>query len=533
MLLNVVDGMEPYLQYKDAPKEELQSLAQEAQQKLDTAGSVEEREQQRSRLRMFTQLQSDKFRASVQFFSTLTPQQLLDLRNGQTLTLGYNEDNNGLDPDIAQRLQQDMLKNAPGEYNQQLAARPVDQISANIRFFLGRDRPDRVNLFTSWRVTKAGTREGVQLRGDVVDGQPDLLRNPNNSAAHTALQSSPDYKKKIALAPQSSSASENSANAKGILAEWKQNGLGDFPTDNRDWVDSADYLEEVHKKTGLNVIADYYTRVYPKNTLAVKGESLLSALNEGADALKSEWQADDTFLRFRRFNYYSERQMDIPNHWLNRWSADRKAHGSLSLDSLAEMAALPVEVMQHQDLGMALLIKYGLEEAPLVNPARDVLRLYAALDPAGRQEAQSAAGVEVSKIMEKIPDVARRVFNDEGDLPQDRMTQGRFYIRLKGPGTYSWTDLKDPNRKSFFPAKEDVQAKTLAQAESERESILKGRGLSGQPLEEAKGRISGPGASLWAQAQFGDYLVLRDLGPFGGLYWGGFLSKGVNPGFGG
>jgi hypothetical protein len=176
---------------------------------------------------------------------------------------------------------------------------------------------------------------------------------------------------------------------------------------------------------------------------------------------------------------------------------------------------------------MALLIKYGLEEAPLANPARDVLQLYAALDPAGRQEAQSEAGVPISELLAKNGDLTRRVLSaEEGEVPPGELARGRFHIRLRAPGSYSWMDIKDPNRRSFFPAKDDVQAKTLAQAEAERERILKGRGLSAERIDEEKWRIAGPGASLWAQAQAGDYCFLRDLGPFGGLYWNGFLSKG-------
>src|SRR5260370_23444882 len=62
-------------------------------------------------------------------------------------------------------------------------------------------------------------------------------------------------------------------------------------------VTPADLLEAFHRATGLPVVGDYYTRLYPPAGVSVGKVPLHEALNQLADAMRLRWTLADAGTR--------------------------------------------------------------------------------------------------------------------------------------------------------------------------------------------------------------------------------------------
>jgi hypothetical protein len=528
MLLNVVDEMEQYLPYKDKSEAELKQLAQEAKTKVETAGSVEERERWRDRFRMFDLLTHDYNRDMLNLFADLTPEQLVALRNGQKLEFTHNGDGseNSLPPDMAERIKNHALNmtiNKPmSEYN-------LDEVNLHAQFTLGRQRPDQVTLSAGWVVEVKAKGAGSGSSGiNLINGRPDHLRTPGNALAHASLNKVSAWNTPVTLDTQSDTP-EGVMKHAGVevllAADRRDDPTGEHPAESRDWVDSADFFAELHKKTGRNVIADYYTRVYPRSAFTAKEEKLLGLLNEAADALSSDWQSDGDFLRFRRFNYYSEREMDVPNRLLRKWADDRRRVGYMTLDDLAEASsAVSPDAQMHQDLKRAILIKYGLDEWTLLPNNWGVLKVYSLLNPEQRRQVQTNEGLLLGQL---DPSVARECIQslqmDEGKTPEE-VAQGRVYMRVRPPGRYEWRRVRYDA--SPFPIKIDVSETTREKAVEAVRQIAPDTIGNIRDTNIGPQGMRGPGAALEAQIQVGrEFRMMAIEGGLGSWSSGGTVRE--------
>src|SRR5207245_5485387 len=59
---------------------------------------------------------------------------------------------------------------------------------------------------------------------------------------------------------------------------------------------TADVLEALHRATGMSIIADYYTRLYPPEQVSVHDRPLFDALNELGDAMRMRWHKEGDTL---------------------------------------------------------------------------------------------------------------------------------------------------------------------------------------------------------------------------------------------
>jgi hypothetical protein len=317
---------------------------------------------------------------------------------------------------------------------------------------------------------------------------------------------------------------------------------------NAGWVTAEDLFAELHRQTGRNVIADDYLRVYPRKDFQFQNARLLDVLNDVADALKSDWQPDGDFLRFRRFDDYTERTLDIPNRLLEKWVADRQGPG-LTLDDLAEMAALPDEALDRPEISAALQWKLGLNEGwSLASMARKSLRFYALLTPEQRQKMKSSAGIALSEMNPDQVAQARQLLKRDDSvfysslspvspnrreetipLTPDLMAKSRSFIRLREPGLYEWyeTDAKLAWN-SEFPLQAPVSEKTRAEAEAALERLLKSRGASPKAISDAKAAIAGPKIGVLSRLQVGTSFRLEMMNRDRGNAIPGFSANLVN-----
>jgi hypothetical protein len=165
-------------------------------------------------------------------------------------------------------------------------------------------------------------------------------------------------------------------------------------------VTSADVLEVLHRATGLNLVADYYTRLSPADDVLVKEQPLLAALNRISGVLRLRWNKEGEWLQFRSPGYYDHRLKEVPNRLLARWSEARRQRGASSLHELLEISQLSDAQLDATQMSEGARECYGLLEWDLVSPARirPHLRALAQLSPAQRQAAVSSSGLAFAKL---------------------------------------------------------------------------------------------------------------------------------------
>ena len=167
---------------------------------------------------------------------------------------------------------------------------------------------------------------------------------------------------------------------------------------------AADVWEEVHKRTGLPVIADSYTRLYPLADGTIHEKPLYEALNKVADALASRWKMEGAFLACRTANFFWNRMKEVPNHLLTRWQQNSLNPQGLPLNDFLEMADLSEAQLDSQIVGDAVTYCWGLNEWDALGrpigyyTPRPFARYLAHLSPALRQQFITPEGVAFSDL---------------------------------------------------------------------------------------------------------------------------------------
>jgi hypothetical protein len=165
-------------------------------------------------------------------------------------------------------------------------------------------------------------------------------------------------------------------------------------------VTTADALEALHRASGLPLIADAYTRLYPVGDVTVRDMRLLDALNRLADRMRMRWHLEEGWLKLRTVSYYHDRLKEVPNHLLKRWSTARKRHGVLTLDELVQIAALSDAQLDGSEMAEGAREVWALKEWDLCRDrlARPHLRFLARLTPEQRQEALGSTGLLFTRM---------------------------------------------------------------------------------------------------------------------------------------
>ncbi len=162
---------------------------------------------------------------------------------------------------------------------------------------------------------------------------------------------------------------------------------------------TADVLEALHRATGLNIVSDYYTRLFRPEEVSVRNQPFFDALNHLADAMRMRWHKEAAtrgaggWLQFRTTSYFNDRLKEVPNRLLNRWAAARRRNGSLSVEELVEVAQLSDAQLDSGTMAEGARLLFGLTEWRLAQDCRSNWRYLAGFTPEQRRAAQSAAGL--------------------------------------------------------------------------------------------------------------------------------------------
>ncbi len=208
------------------------------------------------------------------------------------------------------------------------------------------------------------------------------VQNPDNAAANARLARDPALQGRVTVAPKPSSPLETGAANAETIAK----------------VTTADVLEALHKTTGLDIVADYFTRLYDPNEVMIKETRLFDTLCHLSNTMHDRWNKEEGWLQFRSAGYFNDRIKEVPNRLLTRWASAGRKNGHLSLNDLAEVASLTDSQLDAKAMAEGANVLYGLKEWEQAAALRANLRFLATLSANQREAAQSEAGLSIARL---------------------------------------------------------------------------------------------------------------------------------------
>jgi hypothetical protein len=219
--------------------------------------------------------------------------------------------------------------------------------------------------------------------------------NPENAAANTALRGHAPFDRVVSLRPKPSCPAERKFQQDGFSGNFDHV----FPL-AEPHVFTGDVWEAVHRATGLPIIADYYTHLYPLSKVTVEHQSLFEALCKVGEAMDVRWRKDGDFLVCRSASFFWDRLKEVPNRYLQHWAHDRDANGGLPLTDFLEMAGMSGPQLDADAVGQGIEHFWGLREWAWLRgvDARQEARCLALLSPEQLRRAQEPDGLPFNAL---------------------------------------------------------------------------------------------------------------------------------------
>jgi hypothetical protein len=263
------------------------------------------------------------------------------------------------------------------------------------------------------------------------------VRNPRNGAANARLARDASLRPRVSVAPAGHELRTSEIRGDAII------------TTRGRVVTSADLLEALHRATGMPVVGDYYTLLFPASTAAVKDQSLFAGLNQLCDAMRLRWNKEGDWLQFRSASHFHDRLKEVPNRLLRRWAASRKTHGALTLEDVVEIAQLPDTQLDAGSMAEGARELHGLAEWDLARrPAlRAHLRYLAGMTAAQRQETVSPGGLAFTRM--SLPQqqqfIALAFGRGSSQLQSlEELRGGTVRVDYVLPGNFEWRQPEAP-----------------------------------------------------------------------------------------
>jgi hypothetical protein len=163
-------------------------------------------------------------------------------------------------------------------------------------------------------------------------------------------------------------------------------------------------LKAVAEGAHLQVVSDSFLYYWSEHNShlpdpsALRDHPLLKVLDQVSEPFFHSWRRDGDIYLFRQRNWFIEKQHNIPERDLRRWRGHLKARGRLTLEDLVELALLT-------DRQLGLLYHTPIS-THAVNDHRELLRLYAALNPFQRARLETT-GVRLGELSEPQMELMR------------------------------------------------------------------------------------------------------------------------------
>lgn len=404
-------------------------------------------------------------------YHALSPADLAALRAGQTVTF------NGWSNDPAHRLPDDLNKSVvhtfPRIETDKGAMNEWPGINGQITLRVDRSEVGQLSLVANIGIHQVEPNGyvGQGVTGDHVlaVGQSPTVSQPDNRHRNESLRPSSVFEKLVSLHPRHHCPADDQSSSSSGAAEdtYPNHGAESEARIDRyargvrgqAHVWSADVWEEVHRETGLPIVADSFMRLYPADRVTMERVPLFEALNRLGDAMRVRWRMEDGFLQARSTSFVWDRLKEVPNRLLERWHADSKANQGLPLRDFLQMANLTDEQLDSVVVGDVMVECWGLKERDLLqNTAggyspRSFARVLADMSAAERAQLFRPEGATVSGLAQAHRQRLFAIFlkdrpylTDELDQVAAQFGSWRFRIDYVPSGRYVWEPYLPPDQ---------------------------------------------------------------------------------------
>jgi hypothetical protein len=420
---------------------------------------------------------------ALQMYFRLSPEEMLALRSEQLLL--YSSQPEAKDRPLPAELRLPILEVFSADHRlwrqgdshglgppssvpvgaEQYEPKALPEVRASVSLQLGRHELGQTALMITCGL---GAWGGAMSRGDdLAVGISPSVASPGNAKVNAALKGDPALQSVVSWRPESScrhgvdyprayrySRADTAAARERQFEEAARAERDPAP------VSVADVLAAIHHASGIDVLSDHYTRLYPAGAVSVEKMRLFDGLNRTADTMRYRWRKEDGMLLFRSAGYFHDRLKEVPNRLLERWAGSMREHGSLTLDDLVEIAGLRDVQLDSKLIAEGAVRCYGIKGWGLARNAelRPHLRFLAALTPEQRRLALGAAGLPFRQMnaAQQQQYLSTGWKDSGGGLEPESLAEARFRVDFTLPGAFEWT----PGREGEFPGARRVRAVT-------------------------------------------------------------------------
>lgn len=399
---------------------------------------------------------------AAQMYFRLSPEEALALRSGQELRYGS-------EPEAKQRPLPDDLRLSvleklsdarvwrkgnsigvgsasgvpAGAEQYELKALPDVRVGVTLR--ASRSELGQIGLegYSSYFWRSEGASVSGRSGGSLAIGVSPSVASPNNARANTELARDPALRVLVSWRAESSCRCGDDYPRFPLQGQSVAGSqAGSTAAAPEPLVSTADVLAAVHRATGIDILSDTYTRLYPQPAVSVEKSRLFDALNRVSDAMRYRWRKEDSFLLFRSASYFNDKLKEVPNRLLERWARSVREHGRPSLDDLIEIAQLRDAQLDSERVADGAVHCYGIKGWGLARSPnlRPHLRFLALLDPEQRRLAQSPTGTPFRQMNNQQQQQFLAVGfggTDSPILPEALLTAA-VRVDLPPPGAFEW-----------------------------------------------------------------------------------------------
>jgi hypothetical protein len=404
----------------------------------------------------------------TQIYFRLSPQEMAALRAGQTVVfnsepgpgeqplppaLGRGVLQSHRDWRLYRRDGQFAISTDPREHPAgSLPPSEVPEARGKVRLQMDQSDLGQLALSGGSGVTGIYPGGGHTMHDDwIAVGESPSVQSPRNAVSNAGLARDPALQRRVAVRPQPSYRPP-------VAAVTGEESGSERPNEQRDrarqpMVTTADVLEALHRATGMPIVADYYTRLYPAATLTLPEQGLFTALNKLSDTMRLRWSKADGWLQFRSTSFFHDRLKEVPNRLLSRWAEARRRAGALGLEEVCEVAQLTDSQLDAQSMAEGARLLYGLAEWDLARRSslRRYLRHLVQFTPAQRQQAQRPEGLPFGQMtlaqQQGFLSLALPRDAAAGQVPLEELTGATMRLDYRVPGRFEWSVAPpDPRR---------------------------------------------------------------------------------------
>ncbi len=292
-------------------------------------------------------------------------------------------------------------------------------------------------------------------------GRSPSAARPDNRAANKGLEFDPAFRREISLAPKACSKADfmtaydlDFTRGRHIEDDIQAGGM---MIDEH--VSSSDVWEAVHVKTGMPIVADYFTHIYPVGEFKMERATLYDALCRAGDSLGVHWKKDGEYIQVRSVAFFWDKIKEVPNRLLDRWQADSARSTGLPLDDLLEMASLTDQQLDSTVVGKGVkhcrdLMEWTIVSSPeytgmrrKYDTVRPMARFLAGLPKGFREQAQGKDGLRANALPSVHQDALSKIVP-----PYNKPTTYdgmRIRIEYVPARRYTWRPLVDSREEAM------------------------------------------------------------------------------------